>query len=70
MKAKDIKRALADPRINVSGICSSIDAKGLSRPSLLNKLNEDHPHTLSEKDADLVKTELKKLSDFLLDIIK
>lgn len=69
MNAKKITKGLSDPRINVSGICSQIGEKGLSRSSLLNKLNKNHPHELSDRDMNLVKREFKKLSDFLLDLI-
>ena len=61
---------IRDSRINVSGLCNEMSVPGLSRASLLNKMNDNHPHNLTEKDEGSVKCALKKLSDDILREIK
>jgi len=66
MKLEALVDVLSDPRVNVSGLCKGINKKGLSRSSLLNKLNEDHHHKMNQEDLDTLKDELKALSLFIL----
>ena len=70
MKQKELKELIGDPRINVSGICKGISKKGLSRASLLNKLNDNHSSKVSEEDIEVVRKELKKLSLHKLEMIE
>lgn len=70
MQAEAIRKVLTDSRINVSGLVKAINKKGLSRSSLLNKLNDNHPHKLTDDDVDSIKKELLKLSEDLNEFTK
>jgi len=61
-EVKDLKKILLDPRINLSGLCKTINRPGLSRASLVNKMNEKHVCNLNQEDVRLIKKSLKKLN--------
>lgn len=69
-EVKDLKKVLKDSRINMSGLCKRIDRPGLSRASLVNKLNEDHVCVLDEEDVRVIKKALREFSSDILKTIK
>lgn len=66
-EVKKLKKVLKDPRINLSGLCKTINRPGLSRASLVNKINENHVCNLNKEDVRVIK---KALSEFSLGIIQ
>ena len=66
-EVRSLKKVLKDSRVNLSGLCKKIDRPGLSRASLVNKLNKDHVCNLDEEDVRVIK---KALIEFSSDILK
>jgi hypothetical protein len=69
MEIKDLKEVLNDPRLNVSGICKGITKKGMSRASVLNKMNDDHKHQMKDEDVEIIRKQLRLLSLYILEKI-
>lgn len=67
LETQNLKKVLKDSRLNLSGLCKTINKEGLSRASLVNKLNESHVCNLNEGDIVVIK---KALREFSSDIIK
>jgi hypothetical protein len=66
----DIRKILNDSRINVSGFIKSIEKKGLSRSSVLNKLDDNHRHIMTDDDMKCIEDALRQLSKDIEDTIK
>jgi len=66
MKEESIKAILGSKIINQSELVRRVNKKGLSVPSLYNKLNPNHPHKFKEEELNLIAMELKGAANNIL----
>ena len=60
-----IRTILGDKIINMSELVRRVNRKGLSVPSLYNKLNTNHAHKFKEDELKAIEKELRKIADFI-----
>jgi len=68
-REQKIKKILNDPRLNLSGLCLGIKTKGLTRSSIMNKMNSNHVHKFKDSDFDVIEGELQKFANEILSFI-
>lgn len=66
MKEQAIKNILQSKIINQSELVRRVNKKGLSVPSLYNKINPNHIHKFKQEELEDLEKELKKIAEFIL----
>jgi hypothetical protein len=65
MKEDAIRAVLSSKIINQSELVRRVNKKGLSVPSLYNKLNTNHVHKFKQDELNAIEMELKKIADLI-----
>jgi hypothetical protein len=61
-----IKAVLSSKLINQSELVRRVNKKGLSVPSLYNKLNDNHPHKFKDEELKDIEKQLEQFARFIL----
>ena len=69
MKEQIIKQILSNKLLNKKELVTIIGRKGLSVPSMYNKLNPDHVHKFKKEELEEIEKELKKFAKNILELL-